>query len=178
MDERTRYFRQLRRLRRSARRWSVFAGTFGGASAVLIPYHGLGWPDAIGAALTGGSAALAFWRGSDLRELAGRPAPEPVDPAALTRLRIGDLLSRLPGGQTAIAELRRAQARARVRGSSVVPAWTRLDQAAQTLAGLAGRLGGPAEPAVLEATVAERTLRDLGAGTAVVERAIRGPPAQ
>src|SRR5438874_1315198 len=34
MDERARYFRQLRRLRRSARRWSVFAGTFAGATAV------------------------------------------------------------------------------------------------------------------------------------------------
>ena len=73
MDERARYFRRLRRLRRSARRWSVFAGTFAGASVVLVPYGGLGWPDAIWTALTGGTAALTFWRWSDLRELAAQP---------------------------------------------------------------------------------------------------------
>jgi hypothetical protein len=178
-DQRTRYFRQLRRLRRSARRWSVFAGTFAGASAVLIPYQGLGWPDAIWAALTGGTAALTFWRWSDFRELAAQPAPEPLDPAraaAVTGARIEALVSRLPAGQTALAELRRMQTRARLRGSSVVPAWTRLDHASQTLAGLAGRLSGPAESAVLEAAVAERTLRELAERTAVVERAMRITP--
>ena len=181
MDARTRYFRQVRRLRRSARRWSVLAGTFGGASAVLVPYHGLGWPDAIWAALTGGTAALTFWRWSDLRELAAQPAPEPVDPAraaALTRARIGAVLARLPGGAGALAELRRVQGRARIRGSSVVPAWERLDRAAQTLVGLAGRLGGPAESAVLEAATAERTLRELGERTAAVERALRLTPGE
>ncbi len=175
MDERTRYFRQLRRLRRSARRWSVYAGTFAGASAVLIPYHGLGWPDAIWAALTGGTAALTYWRWSDLRQLAAQPAPEPLDPARATlrtQARIEALVSRFPAGQSALAELRRAQARARIRGSSVVPAWTRLDRAAQTLAGLSGRLTGSAESAVLEAASAERTLRELGERTAAVERAL------
>jgi len=178
-DERTRYFRQLRRLRRSARRWSVFAGTTFGASAVLVPYHGLGWPDAIWAALTGGTAALTFWRWSDLRELAAQPAPAPLDPVQLahrTQARIEALVARLPAGQTALAELRRMQARARVRGSSVLPAWNRLDRASQTLAGLAGRLGGPAESALLEAAAAERTLRDLGERTAAVERALAVTP--
>jgi hypothetical protein len=159
----------------------VYAGTFAGASVVLLPYRGLGWPDAIWAALTGGSAALAFWRWSDLRELAAQPAPEPIDPAraaAIARGRIGALLQRLPVGQSAIAELRRAQARSRLRGSSVMPAWQRLDRAAQTLAGMAGRLGGPAESAVLEATVAEHTLRELGERTATVERALRLAPAE
>jgi hypothetical protein len=178
-DARTRYFKQLKRLRRSARRWSVFAGTFAGASAVLIPYRGLGWPDAIWAALTGGTVALTFWRWSDLRELAAQPAPEPIDPAraaAMTRARIGAVLARLPGGEGALAELRRLQGRARIRGSSVVPAWERLDRAAQTLSGLASRLGGPAESAVAEATVAEATLRDLGERTAAVERALQLAP--
>jgi hypothetical protein len=173
-DQRARYFRQLRRLRRSARKWSVFAGTFGGATAILVPYHGLGWPDAIWAALTGGSTAMAYWRWSDARELAAQPAPEPVDPAqaaAATRARIEALVARLPVGQGALAELRRLQSRAKVRGSSVVPAWSRLDRAAQTMSGLSGRLAGPAESAVLEAGVAERTLRELGERTAVVERA-------
>jgi len=83
MDERARYFRKLRKLRRSARRWSVFAGTFAGATAVLVPYGGLGWPDAVWAALSGGTVALTFWRWHDLRELAAQPAPErPIDPDA------------------------------------------------------------------------------------------------
>src|SRR2546423_6875644 len=125
MDARTRYFRQVRRLRRSARRWSVLAGTFAGASAVPVPYHGLGWPDAIWTALTGGTAALTFWRWSDLRELAAQPAPVPVDPAraaALTRARIGAVLARLPGGAGALAELRRGRGRAAGPGAGGAPA--------------------------------------------------------
>jgi hypothetical protein len=173
MDERARYFRRLRRLRRSARRWSVLAGTFAGATAVLVPYSGLGWPDAIWAALTGGTAALTFWRWNDLRQLAAQPAPAalPSGPP-LVRTRFEALVARLPAGRTALAELRRMEARSRIRGSSVLPAWNRLDRAAQTLAGLAARLAGPAESTVLEAATAERTLRDIGERTAAVERAL------
>jgi len=143
VDERAKYFRRLRRLRRSARRWSVFAGTFAGASVVLVPYGGLGWPDAILTALTGGTAALTFWRWSDLRQLAAQPAPEPLPGplgGPLVRTRFEALVARLPAGRTALTELRRMEARSRIRGSSVLPAWTRLDRAAQTLAGLTGRL--------------------------------------
>ena len=174
VDERARYFRRLRRLRRSARRWSVFAGTLAGASVVLVPYGGLGWPDAIWTALTGGTAALTFWRWSDLRELAAQPAPEPLPGplgGPLVRTRFEALVARLPAGRNALAELRRMEARSRIRGSTVLPAWTRLDRAAQTLAGLSGRLG-PAQPAVLDAATAERTLREIGERTAAVERAL------
>jgi hypothetical protein len=174
-DERTRYFRQLGRLRRAARRWSVLAGTFGGAAAVLIPYRGLGWPDAVWAALTGGSLAWTAWRWADYRVLAAQPAPPPADPAQagmLSRARLEALVARLPAGRGALAELHRMQSRARVRGSSVVPAWTRLDRAAQAFAGLSGRLGGPAQSTALEAATAERTLRELGERTAAVERAL------
>jgi hypothetical protein len=180
MDQQARYLRQLRRLRRAARRWSVLTGTLAGTTVVLVPYAGLGWPDAIWAALTGGSAALTWWRWRDLRELASQPTPGPPDPAhaaAATRARIEGLIARLPVGQGALAELRRVQARARLRGSSVVPAWNRLDRAAQTLAGLAPRLDGSASGALREATVAERTLRDLGERTAAVERALSLAPA-
>jgi hypothetical protein len=175
VDPRARYFRQVKRLRRSARRWSVLAGTFAGAAAVLVPYRGLGWPDAIWAALTGGSAALTYWRWRDLRDLTAQPAPEPLPPS-LVPGRIGALVAQLPGAAGALAGLRRMEAKSRLRGSSVAPAWDRLDRAAQTLVGLAGRLGGPAESAVLEAAAAERTLRDLGERTAAVERAIRVAP--
>ena len=177
MDERARYFRRLRRLRRSARRWSVFAGTFAGASVVLVPYHGLGWPDAIWTALTGATAAWTFWRWSDVRELAAQPAPPALPGPPLVRTRFEALVARLPAGRTALAELRRMEARSRIRGSSVLPAWTRLDRAAQTLAGLSGRLGGPAGSTVLEAAAAERTLREIGERTAAVERALAMPGA-
>lgn len=174
VDERARYFRRLRRLRRSARRWSVLAGTFAGASVVLVPYGGLGWPDAIVTALTGGTAALTFWRWNDLRELTAQPAPEPLPSpfgGPLVRTRFEALVARLPAGRSALTELRRMEARSRIRGSSVLPAWTRLDRAAQTLAGLSGRLG-PAQPTVLDAATAERTLREIGERTAAVERAL------
>jgi hypothetical protein len=178
MDERARHFRKLRRLRRSARRWSLYAGTVAGASAVLVPYAGLGWPDAIWAALTGGTAALTFWRWVDYRELAAQPAP-PALPAGLplVRTRFEALVAKLPAGRTALAELRRMEIRSRIRGSSVLPAWTRLDRAVQTFGGLAGRLGGPAESTVLEAAAAERTLREIGERTAAVERALTMPGA-
>jgi hypothetical protein len=179
LDERNRYLRQLRRMRRSARRWSMLAGTFAGASAILVPYHGLGWPDAIWAALTGGSAALTWWRWSDLRELHAQPVPEPVGPAERPLLgdaRVDALVSRWSAGRGALAELRRMQSRARLRGSSVLPAWNRLDRATQTFAGLAPRLAGQAAGTVPEARAAERTLRDLGERAAAVERALRLAP--
>ncbi len=170
IDERTKYFRRLRRLRRAARRWSVFTGTLFGASAVLVPYNGLGWPDAVWTALTGGTAALTVWRWRDLRELAALPPPAPVPGLARTPLEA--LVAKLPAGRTALAELRRMEARSRIRGSSLLPAWTRLDRAAQTFAGLSGRLGGSAADVVGEATAAERTLREIGERAAAVERAL------
>ena len=50
MDERTRYFRRLKRLRGSARRWSVIGGGLAAATAVLTPYAGIGIADAAGVA--------------------------------------------------------------------------------------------------------------------------------
>lgn len=179
-DARARYFRRLNRLRASARRWSVTAGTFAGTAIVLVPYHGIGAADAVWAGLAGGTGALAAWRWSDARALAALPPPPAPDPAALaeqTRRRIEAVLARVPGGRTALEEMRRTQARVRLRGMAVAPGWTRLDRASATLSGLAGRLGGPAESALLEASVAEGTLRDLGDRAAGVERALRLAPA-
>jgi hypothetical protein len=64
-----------------------------------------------------------------------------------------------------------------VRGSAVALPWDRLDRAAVTLSGLAGRLTGPGEAAVLEAAAAEHWLRDLGQRVAGVERALQLAPA-
>jgi hypothetical protein len=163
-DARTRYFRRLKRLRRSARRWSVLAGGLGGAAIVLTPYAGLGLADAFWAAAAGGSA---------------QPAPPPPDPALAgeqARQRLVSAVQRLPIGRTAVEEVRRQQARFALRGSGAAGPWARLDRASMTLTGLAARLTGPGEPAVLEAAVAERSLRDLAHRVAGVEKALRFAP--
>jgi len=171
VDERTRYFRRLRRLRHSARRWSVVGGGLTAAAAVLTPYAGIGLPDAFWAAGAGASVALAWWRWSDHKELAALPAPPAPDPA-LAGQRFLAAVSRFPAGRQVVQEVRRQKDRYALRGSAVAKAWDRLDKATQTLVALAGRLTGPGEAAVLEAAVAERWLRDLGQRVASVERAI------
>ncbi|MDM4723136.1 hypothetical protein QTQ03_27340 [Micromonospora sp. WMMA1363] len=178
-DERTRYFRRLGRLRRSARRWSVLAGGLGGAAAVLTPYAGLGLPDAAWAAGAGGALALAAWRWIDLRALATRPAPpalDPVEAAARSRSRLVAAVERLPVGPAVLAEARRVRSRVALRGTSAAAPWSRLDRAAQTFAGMTIRLTGLAEPAVAEAAAADRSLRDLAARVASVERALSLAP--
>ncbi|WP_422734062.1 phage shock envelope stress response protein PspM [Micromonospora sp. WMMD558] len=178
-DERTRYFRRLGRLRRSARRWSVLAGGLGGAAAVLTPYAGLGLPDAAWAAGAGGAVALAAWRWIDLRALTARPAPPPLDPAeaaARSRARLVAAVERLPVGPGVLAEVRRMRSRVALRGTSAAEPFARLDRAALTFAGMTTRLTGLAEPAVSEAAAADRSLRDLAARVASVERALRLAP--
>jgi hypothetical protein len=175
-DPRARYFKRLRRLRRSARRWSIRAGILVGATAVLVPYRGIGLWDAFWAAAAGGSTMVAVWRWRDARELAAQPVPPELDPVlagALARDRLIGVVERLPVGRGALEEVRRQRALFALRGSEVRPLWQRLDRAAQTLAGLAGRLGGPAESALLEAAVAERALRDLAGRAASVEKGLR-----
>lgn len=178
-DARDRYFRRLRRLRRKARRWSVAAGGLGGAAAVLTPYHGIGLPDAFWAAAAGGALVLAAWRWADLRAHAAQPAPPPPDPAqaaARARARLVATVERLPGGRELLQEVRRQRDRLALRGSAAADAWTRLDQAASTLADLADRLTGPGAPAALEAAVAEQSLRDLARRVTSVEKALRFAP--
>ncbi|MFG1951358.1 hypothetical protein [Micromonospora sp. NPDC048830] len=179
-DERARHFRRLRRLRRSARRWSVLAGGLTGTAAVLTPYAGLGLPDAAWAGAAGSTLVLAAWRWVDLRALAARPAPPALDPAeaaARSRARLVAAVERLPAGPGVLAEVRRARSRLALRGTGAAEPWARLDRAALTLGGMAGRLGGPAEPAVREATDADRSLRELAERVASVERALRLAPA-
>jgi hypothetical protein len=179
-DARARHLKRLRRLRRSARGWSVRSGLLVGATAVLVPYQGLGLPDAVWAAAAGGSVAVTIWRWLDLRALQAEPVPEPVDPAlaaAQAREALLAAVRRVPIGRTAIEEFHRQRAQLRLRGLAVAGPWRRLERASQTLAGLVGRLHGPARSAVLEAAAAERALRELVERTAAVERALRLGPA-
>ncbi|MBU2662281.1 hypothetical protein KOI35_02045 [Actinoplanes bogorensis] len=178
MDERTRYFRRLKRLRSSARRWSVLGGGLTAATAVLTPYAGIGWGDAIWAGAAGASVALAWWRHSDHRELAATPAP-PEPPPMIPGAKLTAALERFPAGRTVMNEMRRQKNRYALRGSAITQAWDRLDRASATLTALAGRLSGPGEGALLEAAVAEEWLRDLGQRVASVERALPlTPPEQ
>ena len=171
MDERTRYFRRLKRLRGSARRWSVLGGGLVAATAVLTPYSGIGVVDAIWAGAAGSSVALAWWRWSDHRALAALPPPPAPDPV-LAGQRLTAAIERFPAGRTVLNEVRRQKNRYALRGSAITQAWDRLDRASATLTGLAGRLTGPGEASLLEAAVSEQWLRDLGQRVASVERAI------
>ncbi|MEU4621554.1 hypothetical protein AB0G04_16470 [Actinoplanes sp. NPDC023801] len=175
MDERARYFRRLKRLRGAARRWSVLGGGLTAATAVLVPYAGVGIGDAAWAAGAGASAVFAWWRWKDHRELAATPAPPP----SLPEDKFSAALQRVPGGRAVLREVRRQRNRYALRGSVIADAWDRLERASQTMAGLAGLLTGPGETAVLEAATAEHWLRDLGQRAASVERAIPlGQPGQ
>jgi hypothetical protein len=178
VDERTRYFRRLRRLRRAARRWSVVGGGLTAATAVLTPYAGIGLGDAFWAAGAGASIALAWWKWSDHRALAALPPP-PAPAPQLPGQRLTAVIEQFPAGRQVMREVRRQRDRHGMRGSAVAQAWDRLDRAAETLRGLSGRLGGPGEAAVLEAATAEQWLRDLGQRVAAVERAVPlAPPDQ
>jgi hypothetical protein len=174
-DARSKHLRKLRRRLRGARSMSIQAGVLAGASAILVPHAGLGAPDAVWVAAAGGSVVAAFWRWRDYREVRALPVPDP-EPDAVMR-RLGGIVGSLPAGQGALDELRRQRSRLRLRGLAVAPYWQRLDRASVTLSGLAGRLSGPAEEAVLEAFVVEGALRDLADRGAGVERALRISPA-
>lgn len=174
-DERARYFRRLRRLRNSARRWSVLGGGFSATALVITPYQGIGLADAAWAAVAGASVVLAGWRWSDHRALAAEPAPPALDPPVPGQ-RLMAVVERFPAGRTAMQEVRRHKNRFALRGATVAGNWDRLDRATQTLSGLAGRLTGPGEAATLEAAVAEHWLRDLGQRAASVERALELAP--
>ena len=108
MDERTRYFRRLKRLRGSARRWSVVGGGLSAAAVVLTPYAGIGLADAVWAAGAGASVVLACWRQRDHRELAAIPPP-PAPPPALPGAKLMSAVERFPAGRTVIQEMRRQQ---------------------------------------------------------------------
>jgi hypothetical protein len=179
-DERAKHLKRLKRLRHSARGWSVRAGLLAGATAVLVPYQGLGLPDALWAAAAGGSIAITVWRWIDYRALAAEPVPPAVDPmiaGAQARQRITNAVRRLPVGRTVVDEFERQRAMLRFRGLAVAEFWRRLDRASMMLSSVAHKLGEAAEGTVVEAVSAERALRDLCERLAVVERTLQMGPA-
>src|SRR5215475_12530396 len=106
-DPRAKHFAKLHRLRSSARRWTVAAIGLNAAALVLLPYQGIGVPDAMWAAVAAGSVAVAGWRWSDYREMAAVPPPDSIDPAqrtALAQQRIESLVGRWSAGGRAISE--------------------------------------------------------------------------
>jgi hypothetical protein len=177
MDERTRYFRRLRRLRNSARRWTVLGGGLTGVAIVLVPFQGIGAADALWAGLAGASAVLAGWRWSDAKALAGQPAPDPPDPA-LAGDRWLSALSQVPGGLQLTEGIRRQRTRGALRGSPAASAWERLDRAARTMRELGRRLRADEAEAVREAAGVEQELRELTDRVAGLERALRVAPAE
>lgn len=174
-DPRSRHLRRLRRRRRSSRRWIVFAGTFGGASAVLVPYAGLGLPDAFWAAAAGGSAVLATLRWLDYRRLAALPIPEESS-AVESANGLGRLLQGHPFARALTEEWRRRQDQFPFRDSASASAWDRLLSASRAMEGLAGRLPLSASESVTEGLAAERALRDLAYRIVDVERGLAAAP--
>jgi hypothetical protein len=175
LDERTRYYRRLRRLRGAARRWTVLAGGLAGATAVLVPYQGLGAADPAWAGLAGAAVVMAWWRHSDARSLAAEPAPDPPDPA-LAGDRWLSALAQFPGGYQLAENLRRQRFRGALRGSAAMPAWERLDQAGRAMRALTGRVRGMDQDALREAVGVERELRELTNRVAGLEQAVRAAP--
>lgn len=174
-DERTRYFRRLRRLRRAARRWTALAAGFAGSTAVLVPYQGIGAGDAVWAGLLGVSTMMAGWRYADARQLARQPVPDPPDPA-LAGERLLSAVAQLPGGLPVAEAVRRHRTRAALHGSAAAGLWERLDRAARSMRELAGRIGGVDAEAAQEAAVVERQLRDLTNRIASLEQAMKLAP--
>lgn len=178
-NPRAAHLRHLRRRLRSARRWGVVAAGLTGATAVLTPYAGLGIPDAFWAAGAGSSLLLAWFRWRDYRHVAALPLPPPTPVTG----RRPDLLSlvatavrRHPVGQAAVDEVQRTRSRWQFRNSTARPVLQRIDRAARTLDGLAGRLDGPIGGAVAQARGAEMALRDVAQRTLSIDRALAFAP--
>jgi hypothetical protein len=176
-DARAYHLRQLRRLRASARRWSVTAAGLVGVTAVVVPYQGLQAWDALWAGLAGAAMAMAGWRWADHKQLAAQPVPDPPDPA-LAGDRWLASIAQLPGGHGIAEHLRRARTRGALRGSPAATAWERLERSSRSLREIAGRLTGPEREAVGEANSVERQLRQLTNQIAGLEEALRHAPAE
>ncbi|MGH3731364.1 MAG: phage shock envelope stress response protein PspM [Micromonosporaceae bacterium] len=175
-DPRTRHLRRLNRLHRSARRWTALAASLAGAAAVLVPYAGLGAPDAVWAAAAGGSAVLAGFRWRDHRRAADLPMPDPLPPDQHGFSGVERLLRGHPLGRTLSDELRRQRDRIGFRDSAAAESWQRLERACRAMLALAERLPASAGESAAEGLAVHAVLRDLAYRIRDVERGIAAAP--
>lgn len=169
-DPRARHLRKLRRRLRSARTWTVWASTFGGAALVAVPYAGLGWPDIFWAGTAGGSLAVALFRWSDYRSVKALPVPEPV-PQRPASERITKALAPVVGPN--IVNLFDRPRRISVKPiSAAAPAAYRLNSVARRLPELLGRLGPHAGDTAREAAGAHEALREVAIRVNVIEKTL------
>ncbi|MGH3715861.1 MAG: phage shock envelope stress response protein PspM [Micromonosporaceae bacterium] len=175
-DPRDRHLRRLYRRRRAARRWTAYAGTLGAATAVLVPYAGVGLPDAAWAAAAGGATVLAVFRWFDYRRLAGLPVPEPRTGDEPAGSGWAKLMRGNPLGRSLGDELRRQRERIAFRDSAATATWQRLDRASRAMPALAERLPSSAAEAAVEGLAVETVLRDLAYRIVDVERGIAAAP--
>lgn len=160
--------KRLRRRLRSARRWTVTAGLFGGVTAVLVPYQGLGAPDAVWAGLFGLSAAAAAIRWVDYRRLS-KALPEENRQLALhgtaalaveAQTVAGALAEKIRGKRVAVS----------YRGSAAAEPHDRLARADRIFAEVEPQLTGPARETVADVQQAGMALHELAEQIRGVER--------
>ena len=166
--------KRLRRRLRSARRWTVWAGLYGGMAAVLVPYQGLGAPDAIWAGLFGASALVATFRWVDYRKAAKSLPDESqmlaVHGTAALSLEAQSVADALAG------HVRKRREAVRFRRSAAAPAFGRLVTATQAFDELAPRLTGPAASVLEEVQGSAAALRDVAEQIRSVEKSIEVSP--
>jgi hypothetical protein len=167
--------KRLRRRLRAARRWSVWAGLFGGAAAVLVPYQGLGPLDAIWAGLFGGSALLATFRWIDYRKMSAA-LPQESNQLALHGTAALSLEAQTVAGELA-RRVRSKRESVQFRRSAANPAFSRLVAATRAFDDLAPRLSGPAADILPDVRGAAGALRELAEQVRGLERSIAVAPA-
>ena len=163
-------YKKLRRRFRAARRWTVLSGLFGGATAVFVPLAGLGGPDAIWAALTGASAAMAALRWMDYRRLS---RSLPAESERLTRHGHYTLAGELNNVAEAAAGLiHRKRTQSQFRGSAASAPYERLEAASRAYHDIVAKLDGPAREAVEDVSDVEEQLRGMAHQVRGVERSL------
>ncbi len=156
--------------------WTVWAGIFGGAAAVAVPYAGLGAPDIGWAGAAGGAITFSVLGWREHRRLAAAPVPPPAPhrpPAQRIARRLGPLVG--PALTAIVDRPRRIPVR---RSSAAAPAVNRLNDASRTLPQILDKLGPGAGDTAREAAGAHAALRQLAVRITVVEKTLPLSPAE